>query len=120
MIQNIEITKIKYIHGMTESTDHLAAIDVRRSIILDQFSIPKSLFETMLEERILELSGTYGNPKLGDPIEVDILSIDTRSGNVEIRAFNRGITMLSMNNEIMGRLHRFFGVLNRYGKAREP
>ena len=120
MIQNMEITKIEYTHGMTESSDHLEVIDDRRSMVLDQLSIPEPLIDTMLEEDILVLCGIYGNPKLGNPIEIDILNIETRFGLVEIRVFNRGITMLLMNDEIMGRLHRFFGVLNRYGKAREP
>jgi hypothetical protein len=114
----MEVKKIEYIHGMIESPDNLEGIDVRRSILLDRSSIPENLIDTMLEERIIELDGTYGNPDWGDPIEIDLLNIETKSGIVSIRVFNRGIILLMTNDETMKRLHRFFGVLNRYGETR--
>jgi hypothetical protein len=58
------------------------------------------------------LSGVYGDQTAGDPVEVDRLEIETGDKDISAIVLNRGISLLSTDNEEIRRLHRFFGVLH--------
>ncbi len=73
------------------------------------------IVESLDTERILSLKNQYGDPTVGDPVEVDRLEIDFEGGRPphEVTVFNRGLTLMLTEDIDLGRLHRFFGVLEQ-------
>ena len=116
MIKSLEVNKIEYVHSMADSLDDLQTSKGRHTTILEQPNIPDEIMQVMEDERIFQLQGDYGNPDLGDPIEVDHLLIETDRGLHELRVFNRGIMLLMTNDDTFRRLHRFFVALDRLRK----
>ena len=45
----------------------------------------------LLDHRLLDLAGSYGDPNAGDPIQYDELRIERDQGSVEIIVYNRAI-----------------------------
>ena len=84
---------------MVDSLDDLQASMRRHTLILEQPNIPDEIVQLMEDEKIFELQGDYGNPGIGDPIEVDYLLIETDRGLQELRMFNRGIMLFRKNDE---------------------
>jgi len=108
MIKSLEVNRIEYAHFMVDGLDDLQTSKDRQTSILEAPNIPDEIMKVMEEEKIFELQGDFGNPSLGDPIEVDHLLIETDRGLHELRVLNRGIMLLMTNDEILRRLHRFF------------
>lgn len=65
------------------------------------------------ENNILDISGTFGNPNVGDPIEYDHIVIEHEGGIVHIEFFNKGISLLMGNDEQEKRIFRVCVVLQR-------
>jgi len=57
-------------------------------------------------ENLLDLGGVYGDRKFGDPVEYDNLKLVLTDDTVEITVFNRGITLLMLDDERIRRIHR--------------
>jgi hypothetical protein len=57
------------------------------------------------------LEGEWGDPKAGDPIQVDLLDLETDTDVVSIEVFNRAIFLGHTQDEEMRRIHRVCGVL---------
>ena len=107
----MRINGIDYAWGQFES---LRQIDPSRAVLtgrLEHPNIPQKVAEALLEERILDLEGDLGDPALGEPIEVDLLTLETNEGVIRIRIFNRGIGLILGGNDRLVRLHRFLGIL---------
>ncbi len=113
MTKSPVVRKIEYVHGMAESLDNPQLLQGRKTTALEQPNIPDEIRQVIEEERIFELQGDYGNPGLGDPIEVDHLLIETDRGLHVLRVFNRGIMLLMTDDEKFRRMHRFFVALDR-------
>ena len=47
----------------------------------------------LLDQHLPDLSGTYGDPQAGDPIQYDELRIQHDQGDVEIVVYNRAILL---------------------------
>jgi hypothetical protein len=58
------------------------------------------------KEDILNLGGVYGDKDAGDPTEYDHLRLVLTDDVVEIKVFNRGITLLFTDDEKVKRIHR--------------
>lgn len=71
------------------------------------------IIESLDAEGILALKNRYGDPTVGEPVEVDRLEIDFEGGGPshEVTVFNRGLTLMLTDDADVRRLHRFFGVL---------
>lgn len=67
----------------------------------------------ILDNRITELSGDYGDPTVGAPIQVDRLEIEHDAGTTRITVYNRAIMLVHTDDEVMRRLHRVCGVVER-------
>jgi hypothetical protein len=106
------INKLKYHHGKGRieksgmPTELMAAVSVRRPI-------SNKIYGSYKEERIAELSGEYGDATVGDPPEVDVLALSTDDTEVSITVFNRGIMLLTSDDEKVRRLHRFFCTIEK-------
>lgn len=63
------------------------------------------------------LAGTFGDSTDGDPVEIDDLEVETNTGRVRIRVYNRGIGMvLDMGPELL-QLHWFFSTVHAATKG---
>ena len=111
MTTPLEIKLIEYRWGMYQQSMAYNEETLSKGLRLEATEIPSDVLESLISERILEFQGDFGDPKVGDPVEVDLLRIDTRSASHEIRVFNRGIMLFLIDDEQMRRLHRFLGKL---------
>jgi hypothetical protein len=89
--------------------DMLVAVSVGAAGVTDK------IVESLDAEGILTLKNRYGDPAVGDPIEVDRLAIDFEQGRPphEVTVFNRGLTLMLTDDADVRRLHRFFGVVKQ-------
>ena len=58
----------------------------------------------LLEDHLLDLGGTYGDPEAGDPIQYDHLRIEHDQGAVEIVVYNRAILPFTADSEAVRRI----------------
>jgi hypothetical protein len=57
------------------------------------------------KERLTELSGQYGDPDAGTPMQYEELTIDSGQRTM-IVCYNRAIAMFMSDDERLGRIHR--------------
>lgn len=109
------IAGLRYFHGMGFNPVSSRPVDISVAVSIGPSRLTSKIIESLDAERILSLRERYGDPTTGDPIEVDRLEIDVQGGTPshEITVFNRGLTLLLMDDEDVRRLHRFFGVLQK-------
>ena len=102
------LLKIKYQYGMLKTqNDHS---DVKE-IVLSENQITPEIMKCIEDNQLLQISGIYGDPDVGDPIEYDHLSIEHEGGITEITFYNRGISLFLGNNETHSKIHRVCSVL---------
>jgi hypothetical protein len=102
----VNIEQIEYTWGLSER-GILEDLESRITRKYESPNVPKQVIDSYMAERISELEGQFGDEQLGDPIEVDYLIITTNTETKAIKVFNRGITLLFTDDEVMKRLHRF-------------
>jgi hypothetical protein len=102
------ITRIRYRWGLSEDPER---VDTLPEIDLSGADIPPAVLEVARSARILELSGFRGDPSAGAPTEVDDLLIETQRSEIRIRVYNRGIHLLSSDDDELVRIHRVCSML---------
>ena len=68
-------------------------------------ALPDSVL-SLLDQHLLDLGGTYGDPNAGDPIQYDALRIEHDHGAVEIVVYNRASLLFTTDSEAAKRIHR--------------
>ena len=101
MIQDLE--QIEYRRGMLGKGLKPKNLPVR---IWRGAKIRPEVRKAINEEDLLNLGGVHGNKGIGDPVEYDHLKLILTDDTVEITVFNRGITLLTTNDEQVRRIHR--------------
>jgi len=101
MIQDIEA--ILYTAGLLERGMHPPDLPVK---IFKGTTLTSSIREVLQQTNILNRAGTYGDESVGYPLEYDMLTIELTDDTVEIKFFNRGITILTTNDDKLRRIHR--------------
>lgn len=88
-------------------------VDMSVAVSVGASLVAGKIVESLDTERILSLKNQYGDPTVGDPVEVDRLEIYFEGGEAsyEVTVFNRGLTLRFTDDVDVRRLHRFFGVL---------
>ncbi len=114
MLQNIE--RIEYRHGMLEKGKQPADLPVK---IWRRSQITPDILKPINNEDILNLGGSYGDRSIGSPPEYDYLKIILTDDEVEIEFFNRGILLLTADNETYRRIHRVLCVMDKHAKDRK-
>jgi hypothetical protein len=109
----MRINAIDYAWGLFETLRQMDASTALLKGRLEHPGIPLEVTDALVEERILELEGDFGDPALGEPIEVDLLTLETTEGVIHIRIFNRVIALFLSDDDQIVRLHRFLGMLRR-------
>lgn len=105
------IKSLKYYAGMGLKPGSKYPADLSAAVSLGGSQLTKRIRNSFGEERITELSGTYGSETTATPVEVDRLEVKTNNGEVTVTVLNRGMTLLMGENEEVKRLHRFFCTL---------
>jgi hypothetical protein len=78
--------------------------------------IPSDVRAAMNAEDLLNLGGVYGNEKAGDPIEYDNLKLVLTDATVEITVLNRGIVLITSDDERVRGIHQVICKLDVSGK----
>lgn len=107
------IRKIEYFHGTGRRVGSKIPEDIICAVNADQDLISEWIIKSFQKERIAELAGTYGDPAIADPVEVDFLTIDFDERSITIEVFNRGVTLFLKSSDEVVRLHRFFCVVEK-------
>jgi hypothetical protein len=74
--------------------------------------IPEDVLKAIHEEGVLELGGVYGYKEVGDPVQYDHLRLILDKGAVDIKFFNRAITLFMTDDEKLRCIHRVLSKLN--------
>jgi len=101
------VLRVDYCWGMYESVADIDRSTARVAGVLTHPRIPLDVHDGLIRERIARLEGDYGDPSVGEPIEVDVLDIETDQGSIHLRVFNRGIVLALGGDDEIERLHRF-------------
>ncbi len=106
------IEKIKYLHGTGLQKGTAMPRDLMAAVSIGRKEMTAGIANSFAREEIENLSGTYGDPSMGEPVEIDFLEISVSNREaISVQAFNRGITLLVGDSDEMRRLHRFICVL---------
>ena len=106
------LESIEYFWGLFEVSSTASFGTAVKVLRLEGLPFPDRVSASFEEERIADLSGDYGAPKMGAPTEIDHLEFTVDGSRVTIRVANRGISMFIASTPELVRLHRFFSVLH--------
>jgi len=109
-----DIWRIEYRQGMIETRKEAAALPPR---VWSGTEIPEEVRTAIRAERLAELSGTYGDPQAGDPIQYDQLTLTFPRSAVKLELFNRAILLFLTDDERIQRIHHVLCKLDKAGAA---
>jgi hypothetical protein len=87
-------------HG-ADPADLRTAIDLRTSHWIAP-DIPTAILDSIDRERLGELGGGWGEPGLGEPIQIDVIRLETPDEPVDIEVFNRAIGRAGLSSRRTG------------------
>jgi hypothetical protein len=105
-----QVTRITLATGFRRRPDDEARLE---SLVFAGAEVTDALRRAVLDNRITELSGEYGDPRVGSPAQVDRLEITHEGGVTRITIHNRALMLLHGDDEAMRRLHRMCGAVER-------
>ena len=109
-----KITKITFKSGMLESMDEKSLCKER---VLTANEIPSEIQKIFMSDKLSELSGAWGDPDYGSPIQYHWATVETEKGRAyEFEVCNLAIMIFHSGNEKIKRLFRFLARLERYVK----
>ena len=74
--------------------------------------LPPAVAAAFASEGIGGLAGTFGDETLGESVEIDNLDVETDTGRIRIRVYNRGIGLMQGMGPELVQLHRFFSTIH--------
>jgi hypothetical protein len=99
------VERIRYDRGVVQTIDRVGTGEGLRATVWAAPAIPQQLLDTLSLEALDELDGPWGDETAGDPIQVDLIEIETGDDIVVIEILNRA-AMLLRGSQDMVRLHR--------------
>ena len=75
------------------------------TITFEAADLPEDVV-ALVDARLLDLTGTYGAPEAGDPIQYDELRIEHDQGVVEVVVYNHAILLFTTDSEVARRIHQ--------------
>jgi hypothetical protein len=100
------IVRVCYTRGFTAS---IAAMRRGDGLSVTEWTapnIPRAIFESFAVEGIENLDGHWGNPRVGDPIQIDIIDVETSDRTLTVEIYNRAIECVLGASETTRALHR--------------
>ena len=98
-----QIQKVTYRRGMLEDPKERSGL---KETVLSGDSLTPKIIWSIHENDLLSAAGTYGEERLGDPVQYDYLKIEHEGGTVEITVYNRAIMLFTTDDEIYKHIHR--------------
>jgi hypothetical protein len=111
------LTRVCYTRGFVTKLSELRSGHGVRVTEWEAPQIPQPVLDSIEREAVDALEGEWGDPKAGDPIQVDLLDLETDTDVVSIEVFNRAIS-LGHADEDMRRIDRLCGVLEAAASGR--
>jgi hypothetical protein len=105
------LTRVCYTRGFVTKVSELRSGHGVQVTEWEAPQIPQSVLDSIEREAVDALEGEWGDPKAGNPIQVDLLDLETDTDVVSIEVFNRAILLGHADDEEMRRIHRVCGVL---------
>jgi hypothetical protein len=99
------IQRVRYVRGLDEPADRAAG---RQGLRVSEWSapLPSSILEAFERERIEELEGHWGDERVGRPVQLDGIEIETDTDLLTIDVANRAICLAASDDETLRRIHR--------------
>jgi len=99
------IRRVIYRHGLVDDDD-LEDLTGLEAVELKGDAISSEIVVAIHDNELLDAAGEYGDPLVGDPLEYDELTIEHAGGTTKIELYNRGIMLLTTDEEFYKRVHR--------------
>jgi hypothetical protein len=112
-----DIVRVCFTRGLVQKISDLRS---GRGVQVTEWNapdIPPAVLESIEAEALDELVGEWGNPKAGDPIQVEIIDLETDHDVITIQVFNRGISLISHDSEELLSIGRVCHVLKQAASA---
>ena len=111
-----KIHRVTYRHGLVDDDD-LEDLTGLERVELEGDVIARNIVVAIYDNQLLEAADDYGDALVGDPLEYDELTIEHAGGTTRIGLFNRGIMILTTNEEFSKRAHRVCETIEQAGKV---
>lgn len=98
-----QISRITYRHGFLDDIEDDADLE---EIVLEGADVTQDALRVVHDNQILETGGLYGDPTIGDPLQIDQLEIEHPGGPTRITLYNRAIMLFNTNEEFYVQVHR--------------
>jgi len=104
------IQHVRYLRGLDEPAHKKAG---RQGLRVSEWStpVPSSILEAFERERIEELEGHWGDERVGRPVQLDRIEVETDTDLLTIEVANRAICLVASDDEELRRIHRVCGAL---------
>jgi hypothetical protein len=104
-----QINKVTYRHGFTDDIEDEAGL---QTIVLDGPTVTPDVIRAIHDNQLLGCSGVYGDPTVGDPLQIDQLEIEHAGGSSKITVYNRAIMLFATRDEFYVQMHRVCSRIN--------
>jgi len=105
-----QIRKITYRFGFLDDIEDEAGLEV---MVLTGPAITKDILRLIHDNELLGANGMYGDPTIGDPLQIDRLDIEHPGGPTRITLYNRAIMLFTTNEKFYVRVHRVCCAIDR-------
>ena len=100
------IARVCYTNGMVAQVADLRRGKGVTVVEWQAPDIPPDILESFELEDVASLTGTWGDPQIGEPIQVDIVDITAEARHLTIEIFNRAILLVHSDLEEVASIHR--------------
>lgn len=105
------ITRITYTRGFIKKLSDLRRGRGLRVTEWAAPDIPQAILDSIEDEELDALEGEWGDSKLGEPIQVDVIDLETDDDVFSIEVFNRAIFLTQTDSAAIQQIDRVCGVL---------
>ena len=106
------IRSLAYSWGLYPSAQAEMPMGPTVAVTWSAADLPSEVAAAFVSEGIGGLAGTFGDETLGEPVEIDDLDVQTDTGRVRVRVYNRGIGLMRGMGPELVQLHRFFSTIH--------
>ena len=81
----------------------------RSSLHTSEFSsedLPEDIAAGIRDNDLLDAGGVYGDPLVGEPLQIDELVLELGGRQIELTVYNRAVMLFQTNEDIYPRIHR--------------
>ena len=98
-----QISRIIYRHGFLDDIEDEAGLEI---MVLTGPAITKDIVRLVHDNELQGANGMYGDPTIGDPLQIDQLDIEHPGEPTRITLYNRAIMLFTTNEKFYVQVHR--------------